>query len=168
MMRGSKDAHNRVKVKYRGLANILPVRVVQHILEAERMGVDGLLLWSWQSGTAQDRGHTVRLCEDGVCECVLTWNKINQSGINTTTWHTLSTVGVKHTQFHYTTCLKCVKIVCTMHSFLIHMVNFWLITDYFEHTFSTMKSTIMTTPSIITSTLRHRCQMVRRKVYLGE
>ena len=36
--------HIRVMVEYRGLVNILQVRVVQHILEAERMGVDGLLL----------------------------------------------------------------------------------------------------------------------------
>ena len=39
-----KMPHIRVMVEYRGLVNILQVRVVQHILEAERMGVDGLLL----------------------------------------------------------------------------------------------------------------------------
>ena len=40
----TKMSHIRVMVRFRGLVNILQVRVVQHISEDERMGVDGLLL----------------------------------------------------------------------------------------------------------------------------
>ena len=53
----------RARTKCWGLVNILEFRVVQQNLQDSGGWEDGcwwcLLLRSWQSGTTQDRGHTV-------------------------------------------------------------------------------------------------------------